>query len=1133
MTRDPAVEDGDLSLNAWHRIDALSDRFEAAWGAEAPPLIEDYLDDVPEPERATLFRELLLSEQELRRQRNTPQDEATYQARFPEYRDLIRAVFRELAGRRQRPEGPSPAGPPGAALPPAPDDPGRLAAQSAGDDLLHELGRGGMGIVYLARQLRLKRLVAFKVIPAGADVALRARFRAEAAAVARLQHANIVQIHEVGDQASALFLALEYVEGGTLADRLAGQPQPPREAARLLEVLARAVHYAHQKGVVHRDLKPANVLLAPSDRPDAVRLGRDPATAKPCEPKITDFGLAKLLTPDPNDSTPGAQTQSGAIVGTPAYMTPEQARGDVRAVGPATDVYALGTILYEMMVGQPPFQGATVLDTLQQVREREPVPPRRARPGVPRDLETICLTCLQKEAAKRYVSAEALANDLRHFLEGESILARPVGRVERLGRWCRRHPQHAALGVVSVVAFLALGGLGAGQYYNARLEGALADTTQAQQRAEVALQEAEQANQRAELALSLRRTALAHAGWREGDLSRMEALLEACPPAHRQWEWFYLQRLRHADLLTLRGHVGAVQGVAISADGTRLASAGSDYTVQIWDLATGQLVRAFQDHENIVESVAFSPDGKRLASADWAGRVLVFDLTTGRVLHVLTGHTRGVRRVAFSPDGKRLASASMDETIRIWDPTTGQAVGEPLRHTGAVLDVAYHASGTLLAACDSSRFVRLWDLATRQEISLPHAEPVQCLALSLDGSRLASASVDQTVTVWDLRARQVLLTIPTATGRITRVAFSPGGRQLVTAGRRQTVEVWDAATGRLVLTRKGHTGWIHDVVFSADGSRLASASTDGTVKVWDLTRDPEVLTLTGHAMGVACVAFHPDGARLASAGKDRTVKVWDTATGQLALTLPGHALEVWEVTFSPDGARLASASMDDTIKVWDAATGQLTLTLPGHPGGARSVAYSPDGRRLASGGVDRTVKVWDAATGRVVFDLPGQTHWIEQVAFSPDGTRLAAATRDGTVKIWKAPNLEPLLCLRGHAGSVRGVAFSPDGTRVASANSDGTIRVWNAATGREELKLVGYSGVVFRVAFHPRGTRLASASADGTVRVWDLTTAQEVLPLKGHAEEVYGVAFSRDGTRLASASGDGTAKVWDARPLTP
>src|SRR5262249_54406981 len=422
----PVVDDAPWSPSLALRVEQVCNRFEAACKAGQRPQIEHYLDHTPEPERPVLLRELLALEVEYRRKSGEGVTPEEYCRQFAEYTELIW----DILGRPQScaPDSATPVAARSVAIPKAASDTLVHGDQSVpavpGYEVQAELGRGGMGVVYRACQVRLKRLVALKMLLAGPQVREEqlARFRVEAEAVARLQHTHIVQIYEIGDHNHLPYLALEFVDGGNLDRQLAGTPQEPRATAALLETLAHAMHFAHQKGIVHRDLKPANVLLT--------REGT---------PQITDFGLAKQL-----DHDQGA-TQSGAVVGTPSYMAPEQAAGRIKEIGPAADVYALGAILYEGLTGRPPFKSTTAFDTLKQVLSQDPVPPRRLQPGVPRDLETICLKCLQKEPHHRYASALALAEDLHRYQSGEPIRARPAPALARAGRWVRRRPALAAL----------------------------------------------------------------------------------------------------------------------------------------------------------------------------------------------------------------------------------------------------------------------------------------------------------------------------------------------------------------------------------------------------------------------------------------------------------------------------------------------------------------------------------------------------------------------------------------------------------------------------------------------------------------------------------------------------------------
>jgi hypothetical protein len=567
----PAPAPGDAppppAVATW--ADQVCDRFEDAWGAGLRPRLEDYLAAAPEGERLTLAYELIALEAHYRRLSGEDPRPEDYRPRFPalDPARLAEAVAARAGAGSGPPAAPTkPSGGEGAAEHPA----------VPGYEILGLLGRGGMGVVYQARDLRLRRTVALKMLLDGAHAGAQdlERFRAEAEAQARLRHPNIVQIYEVGEAQGRPYFALEFVEGGSLARKLAGKPQPPAAAAQLIETLARAVHHAHQQGVVHRDLKPLNALLTADGTP-----------------KITDFGLAKRLEGG------GGQTRSGLVLGTPSYMAPEQAAGQTKRIGPATDVYALGVVLYEALTGRPPFLAETTLQTVLQVQAQEPVPPRRLQPKVPRDLETVCLKCLQKEPARRYASAEALAEDLRRFRAGEPIQARPVGPVERLGRWCRRNPALAAAGGLAATALVAVTVLSLlFALHKARAqEQAAADLRKSQ------LLSAEKTFGQGTLLCKQGEVALGMLWFARG--------LEEAPPGSDD-----LQRLLRANLAgwrrqlyPMRGcleHPDRVFAVAVSPDGRTLAT-GCGNTARLWQ--DGEASRTLA-HEDQVRAVAFSPD---------------------------------------------------------------------------------------------------------------------------------------------------------------------------------------------------------------------------------------------------------------------------------------------------------------------------------------------------------------------------------------------------------------------------------------------------------------------------------------------------------------------------------------------
>ena len=751
--------------------------------------------------------------------------------------------------------------------PPAPRSPAESPRpEIPGYEILGELGRGGVGVVFQARHRTLNRPVAIKMLhpslfPTEAD---RRRLRAEAEAVARLQHPNVVQLYEIGESGGSPYLVLEYISGGTLESYLDGRPQPPREAAALVRTLARAIHAAHQKQIVHRDLKPANILLqreapAVTGDPRAESRPRHPHPSSLEFPKITDFGLAKRL-----DQSRSGLTQT--LSGTPAYMSPEQVperagEPPAKPITPATDVYALGVILYEMVTGRPPFLGTDWVTTLLQVVRRAPVSPRELQPGTPRDLETICLKCLEKEPGKRYATAGELAADLGRFLAHEPIQARPVGPIGRLVRWGRRNPVPAwllsALVLTGLLAFMAI----LGQWRKAERARQVADAlarseAAANEQREVQRKKAVEAQERAERALDEARRrgeserreryraniAAAAAALQLQNSSTAARALEAAPEEHRDWEWRHL----HSQLNTARavfpGGAPAWQSSwqvpIISPSGEQLASLDRDLrAINLWDVTTGMPIGVLRGHEGTVHVLAYSPDGKRLASGSADKTVRLWDAATGKELAVLRGHEKPVDWLAYSPDGERICSLD-GGSGRLWDATTGRAV--------AVL----------------------------------------------------GGSVSQ----------------------ITARFLPVGGRLVLGLGRQVCVS--DATTGRQVAVLGSHESPVLHLAVSPDGKRIAShALQENIIRLWDGVTGREVAVLRGDVEYQGALAFSPDGSRLGSGGvyPDATVRLWDAATGRLINAMPGHKNTIISVAFDPEGRRLVSASQDQTARLWDGA----------------------------------------------------------------------------------------------------------------------------------------------------------------------------------------------------------------------
>ena len=1053
-------------------------------GAPAPSLTEQAL------------LEVVLDEMRLRRSLGHAPRLSEYVQRFPSFaerlRDQLHALDNTPAPERTAPSSAAP-------LPPA---------RVPGFEILEEIGRGGMGVVYKAWQVRLKRQVALKMIRAGTlpDAQALERFRREAETIARLQHPNIVQIYEVGETneggAAIPFFVLEYVEGGSLDKRLGGTPLPPDQAASLTESLARAIHAAHETGIVHRDLKPANVLLKAEGGRQKADKEKVFLPSAFC-PKIADFGLAKQLDGD------AGQTSTGAIVGTPSYMAPEQARGvsSVPAgqggVGPAVDVYALGAILYELLTGRPPFKAAASVETLMLVLQEDAVPPRRLQPRLPRDLEVICLKCLEKQSTRRYASALDLAEDLRRFLAHEPIQARPSGRIERVWRWCRRKPLAAALVFVSLVAALSLPVAITGALYNSQLT---------------------EAHRKLEELNYFHRIGLAQSEWREARVARVEELLAECPPHLRQWEWHYLKRLCKPNVVTLP-HGGPLLSVALSPDGSRIAAAGEDQIATLWDAGTAKKLRTFEGHTGSIYGVQLSSDGKRLLTASSDKTVKLWDMVTGKELVVFGGHTNGVRTALFGPGDKWVASACKDGHVKVWDAQTGRVVHDLEGVKNHHCCLALSSDGTRLAYGVTA--IRIWDLKTGTLTStLPgYGSAVRGLGFNKADDRLAVATEDGLARVCDPANGNVLMTLKGHSGIAYRVIFSADGQRLATASLDSTVRIWDAASGKQINHLQGHTGRVYGIAFTPDGKQMISAGTDQSVRIWDLevAQESRVFANLGHAMSVA---WSPDGLRLAATGAGNAVSIWEFDSDRLVGSLPADELRNTEVAFSADGKWIACATWSGTVYLWDANTFKLVHSLRGHEGQMFRAVFSADSQKLATGGHDKTARIWDVVRGKELLCYRDHSHDVQALAFSPDGEWVVSSGEDQTIKKWHPVTGQTAWSKEEKVRVVRAVAWSHDGKQVASANSDGIIKILDSGTGKLIRQLKGHTHGLNSLSWTTDGRRLASAGADGAILIWQVQTGQQALKL-AHPGNVVSVAWSPDNRRLASADKQGYIRIWD------
>ncbi|MCW5550760.1 MAG: protein kinase [Verrucomicrobiae bacterium] len=977
---------------------------------------------------------------------------------------------------------------------------------SFGDyELLEEIARGGMGVVYRARQRNLGRIVAVKMILAGslAGKEFVQRFRTEAAAAAILQHPNIVAIHDVGVHEGRHYFSMDYVEGQSLVQRVGQHPLPANQAARYVALIAEAIHYAHERGILHRDLKPSNVLIDAHDRP-----------------RITDFGLAKRLDGE------SSLTLTGQVLGSPNFMPPEQAGAKHGKVGRPSDVYALGGILYHLLTARAPFQAESLEQLISQVLNVEPVSPRLLNPAIPKDLETIILKCLEKEPSRRYQTAQELADELGRFLRGEPILARPTTPPERLWRWGRRKPVLASL----IVLLHIVGAVG--------LTGILWQWRRAEQQTLVTQHHLYVANMN-----------VVQHRWEQNLVSRVRELLgKTATATERGFEWYYWQRQMHLELTLLRGHTGPLLAVAYSPDGERIVTGSADHTARVWDAASGQHLLTLRGHSESVKSVAFSPDGQRILTGSWDGTAMVWDATNGSNPLILKGHDAAVFSVAFSPSGQRIVTGSHDGTARVWDAVTGTSLLTFSGHTDRVWAVAFSPDGQRIVSGGWDQTAKVWDADSGHEhrTLVGHSGAVLSVAFSPDGQRIVTGSQDHQVKVWNATDGAVLHTLRGHGASVFSVGFSPDGKWIISGSGDQTARVWDAASGEELRSLKGHGSQIGSVALSPDGQRIVTGggavrfSADGrfvdpnieedpTAKVWDAGGGRGVLTLEGHTGAVCSVDFSTNGQLVVSGSFDGTARVWDVRTGQCISSVRGHGAPIRAVAFLPDGKRFVTGSFDRTASVWDVASGNELHKLEGHTAEVFCVAVSPDGRRIATGSWDGRVKLWDAATGALLLTSRDHRGKVYSVAFSSVGQRMVSASGDEAVNVnvWEANSGKALFTFQPTA-KIWSAAFSRDGRRIVTGTHDLTARVWDAASGHEQLTLTGHTEHIPAAVFSPDGRRIVTNSADQTAKLWDAATGEELVTFKGHSGWVFSVAFSQDGQRIATGSGDHTIKVWEA-----
>jgi WD40 repeat protein/serine/threonine protein kinase len=1034
--------------------------------------------------------------------------------------------------------------------------------------ILEEIGRGGMGTVHRVWDARLKRTLAMKVSVArrggasGRSPRLQSRslyrFLDEAQVMGQLDHPGVLPVHDIGlDPDGHLFFTMHLVRGHDLKHVIdaARRGDGGWTLHRFIGVLVKVCEtlaYAHAKGVIHRDLKPSNVMVG--------RLG---------ETYVTDWGLARIEHgSDPHaeslellgegeelvsvrqtdEDSAGERrllTLDGSVMGTPGYMAPEQSWGRVDEIGPRTDVYAVGAMLYHFLSGGAPYSDRSsstdAIALLHAVRSREPTPVAALAPEVPPELCAVVEKAMQRDPSERYPAMEELAEDLRAFVEGRVVRAWRTGPVIETQKLVRRNPV-AALAIAAAAATLVFGTIAFAWFQTSKgiqLDRVNEDLTTANQRIQEESALATRERARADRQAYGARIAAAQAwiGQHRADLARTS--LDACRPELRGWEWRHLDGRVDRSESVFRdpaGLDGRVSFAVFTPDGSRIV-AGQGHEIRVWEGRDATAVRTLARHDTLIEFLAIDSTGRWIAVADYFGEALgLYDLEGEMEGRLLEAPHQRVRDIAFHPREARFIVAFDDGLARLFDVAEGRELAAYRGDGSALYNASFSSDGGLLVTSSADNTLRVLDVESGELVrerrrvggeGSVHRWPSE---ISPDGTRIAVGTNLGDVYILDARSLAVLHVMRGHAGLVWDLQFSPDGAWLATASNDHTVRVWDVATGALRTVGRGHRGDVNSVSWSPNGDRLLSASDDGTLRTWAASRTWEFDRLAAGRQHVRWVDFHPAGKIIATAGPAPGILLWDAVTGDVIDRLSWASEDAGVCRFDPTGERLVTSSTDHRVFVWNLRERTVERILEATPGyWTYKLDFRPDGKVVAVGSDDGSVWVWDLDTGVLLAQLEHGPR-IGEVVFSPDGSRLLVGLAGGgDLVVHETENWQEVGRIRtAHDTRVTSISFHPKGHVFASVGRDVLVRLWSARTLEPLASLEGHTDSLQSVVFHPDGSRLATGGRDGSLKLWDFESLTEAATLGGSGW-VGAMTFSPDGTMLCSTRQD-DVRLWETNP---